>query len=606
MEHSKSMKDSLRAMWRTTKRIWKLDKKNLIAFVGNRILKVVQPFVIIVFTADLINRLQQRAPMEETFGCAAIWLLLVLILQLGERTTNAMITVEGYQLYWLLFIEMDKKLMAVDYSEVEDPALKRRMDRIEKQEKIYWCGPWEVPGVLMNLAEGVLTTVLAIGLTSPVFAGSGSGNFLNLLLILGGVLISAVFAVYSERRLYRAKEDGMDELLRINAKKEFYRNYIEPENGAKDIRIFGLAQRLIRECSDITARWIDTIMKRSRMQARYSGIQGVIAQLTVCCAYVIVGLQALGGTVAIGSVVQYIGALTRLAEGIRMLVYALIHVQIQGIHCKEYLDFLDMAEAGEKGGLPVGEEIRENCVFTFSHVSFRYPNASENALEDVSFTITPGKKLAVVGMNGSGKTTMIKLLCRLYEPTEGEILLNGVDIRNYNYKEYLKLISVVFQDFTLFALAVGENIAADDSYDEEKAWSCLEQVGMKKRVQAMKDGLQQPLYGIDEDGINISGGEAQKIAIARALYRDAKLVILDEPTAALDPIAEYEIYSTFQDMVAGRTSIYISHRLASCRFCDEILVFDRGRIVQEGSHDALVCREGRYAQLWNAQAQYYT
>ena len=219
-----------------------------------------------------------------------------------------------------------------------------------------------------------------------------------------------------------------------------------------------------------------------------------------------------------------------------------------------------------------------------------------------------GEKLAVVGMNGSGKTTFIKLMCRLYDPTEGEILLNGVNIKKYDYDEYLAVFSVVFQDFKLFSFSLGENVASGADYDVDKVMGSLHQSGFGERLATMPEGIKTSLYkDFDENGIEVSGGEAQKIALARALYKDSPFIILDEPTAALDPIAEYEIYSKFNEIVGDKTAIYISHRLSSCRFCDKIAVFDNGQIVQRGSHDELVADEsGKYYELWHAQAQYYT
>ena len=227
-------------------------------------------------------------------------------------------------------------------------------------------------------------------------------------------------------------------------------------------------------------------------------------------------------------------------------------------------------------------------------------------MRHVSCQLPTGKKLAVAGPNGAGKTTFIKLLCRLYDPTEGTILLNGIDIRLYDYQEYLSLLSVVFQDFQLFAMKLGENVAANVTYDPARVWDCLEKAGLRERVEQMEKGLDTSLYQQEENSIELSGGEAQKLALARALYKDAPIVILDEPTAALDPVSEYEIYSRFGQLVQGKTSIYISHRMSSCRFCDEIFVFDQGTIVQRGNHETLLANEnGLYAKLWHAQAQHY-
>ena len=218
-----------------------------------------------------------------------------------------------------------------------------------------------------------------------------------------------------------------------------------------------------------------------------------------------------------------------------------------------------------------------------------------------------GKRLAIVGKNGSGKTTFIKLLCRLYDPTEGEIRLNGVDIREYDYEEYLKLFSVVFQDFKLFAFSLGQNVATAMEYDREKAEQCLVKAGFAERLKGMPKGTDTALYkDFESEGVEISGGEAQKVALARALYKDAPIVVLDEPTAALDPVAEAEVYTKFNELIGDKTAVYISHRLSSCQFCDEIAVFEEGAVVQRGSHEELL-REGNglYLELWTAQAQYY-
>ena len=219
-----------------------------------------------------------------------------------------------------------------------------------------------------------------------------------------------------------------------------------------------------------------------------------------------------------------------------------------------------------------------------------------------------GNRLAVVGENGSGKTTFIKLLCRLYDPQEGQILLNGIDIRKYSYRDYMNVFSVVFQDFQLISQPLGANVAGSMEYDRAKVEKCLVDAGFGERLENLPEGLDTYLYkDFAEDGVDVSGGEAQKIAIARALYKDAPFIILDEPTAALDPIAEAEIYSKFNDIAGDKTAIYISHRLSSCKFCDEIAVFHEGAVIQQGSHEELLADEsGKYYELWNAQAQYYT
>jgi len=243
----------------------------------------------------------------------------------------------------------------------------------------------------------------------------------------------------------------------------------------------------------------------------------------------------------------------------------------------------------------------------FKNVSFKYPNGKNFVLKNINTVIDIGRKQALVGANGAGKSTFIKLLARLYEPTEGEILLDGIDIREYDYNEYVQLLSFVFQDFKLFAFTLGENVAASDDFNPIKAEESLKKVSFGDRLKNMEAGLDTYLYkDVSEKGVEISGGEAQKIAMARALYKDAPIIVLDEPTAALDPIAEASIYEDFNNIVGDKTAIYISHRLSSCRFCDEITVFDDGGIVQKGTHQELLeDKDGKYFELWNAQAKYY-
>lgn len=275
---------------------------------------------------------------------------------------------------------------------------------------------------------------------------------------------------------------------------------------------------------------------------------------------------------------------------------------------KEAIDFLRryVPNSTYQGSLTTEKRSDRKYEIEFKDVSFRYPGTSTWALRHVSMKFDVGGRLAVVGENGSGKTTFIKLLCRLYDPDEGEIRLNGIDIRKYRYDNYLALFSVVFQDFQLLAQPLGANVAAAEDYDRERAARCLEKAGFGARLAELLNGLDTCLYrDFEEDGVEISGGEAQKIALARVLYQDAPFIVLDEPTAALDPEAEAEVYTKFNDIVEDKTAIYISHRLSSCRFCDQIAVFDGGQVVQQGSHDQLIREEGKYQSLWNAQAQYY-
>lgn len=374
----------------------------------------------------------------------------------------------------------------------------------------------------------------------------------------------------------------------------------------KEIRTYGFGSLLLsrmRELADSLWRRSEHAQKKRDFLRALAASFGVLGLLF---AYGFAGLKAMAGLATVGEVTVYVGAVTSLAAAIRLMIETVGTLNLQRKYLKEYEDFLAIPSQRYDGTLPVEKRTDDDYEIEFRHVSFRYPNQKQESLRDVSFLLKKGVKLAVVGPNGAGKTTFIKLLCRLYDPTEGEITLNGIDIRKYDYQEYLSLLSVVFQDFCLFSMELGENVAADTKYDEEKVWECLIKAGMEDRVLEMEKGLHTGLYQKEKEGVEISGGEAQKVAIARALYKDAHIVVLDEPTSALDSFSEYEIYRRFDELVEGKTSIYISHRMSSCRFCDEILVFDGGRIVQYGSHEVLMREgEGLYRKMWDAQANYY-
>ena len=339
-----------------------------------------------------------------------------------------------------------------------------------------------------------------------------------------------------------------------------------------------------------------------------NGLSLAVSAILSGVVYVFVCLKALGGAFGIGSVTQYVSAVTKLAGNLSSLLKTVGHMRTNAGFLKTVYEFLDIPNSMYQGSLPTEKRADREYEVEFRDVSFKYPGSDLWALRHVNMKFKVGRRLAIVGENGSGKTTFIKLLCRLYDPQEGQILLNGIDIRKYDYRDYMNVFSVVFQDFQLISQPLGANVAGSIFYDRERVYKALIDAGFGDRLATMDKGLDTMLYkDLSEDGVDISGGEAQKIAIARALYKDAPFIILDEPTAPLDPIAEAEIYAKFNDISGDKTAIYISHRLSSCKFCDEIAVFHDGAIIQQGTHAQLLSDEtGKYYALWNAQAQYYT
>ncbi len=312
------------------------------------------------------------------------------------------------------------------------------------------------------------------------------------------------------------------------------------------------------------------------------------------------------GMMSVGEIVGFVCYFGMVQGGISNISEGWASTNVNLIYMKRSQDFLDTPDEKYKGTIPTEKRDDNEYEFEFRNVSFKYPNSDTLVLKNVNLKWKIGEKMALVGKNGCGKSTLVKLLCRLYDPTEGEITLNGIDIRKYSYEDYMALFSVVFQDSDLFSLSVAENVAASTEYDRDKVIECVKRVGLGEWLNEAHSGIETCIgKDFDESGIEISGGEKQKLCLARAIYKGAPFIVLDEPTAALDPISEHEVYTNFNSIVGTRTAIYISHRLSSCRFCDNITVLDNGSIAEQGSHGALISANGVYAEMWAAQAEYY-
>ncbi len=376
------------------------------------------------------------------------------------------------------------------------------------------------------------------------------------------------------------------------------------ETAAKDIRLYGMQDYLCgknEECLNDTACFSEEGIFEGKNQAKFS----FVVQLLAGYIYVYVAVMAMSGAVSVGDVLMYSGAIITMMTGVQNILTQYNQINYRNEYLKTYEDFIKRPNMHYDGTLPIEKRDDNEYELSFRNVSFRYPGTETYILKDVSLDFKIGQKMALVGMNGAGKTTLIKLLLRLYEPTEGEICLNGINIEKYDYEEYMQIFSVVFQDFKLFAFPLDENIAAGGQVDKRRLNQVLAKIGLNEFVEELPQKERTLLYQENGQGVTPSGGEAQKVAIARALYKDASFVILDEPTAALDPIAEAGIYENFDSLVGEKTAVYISHRMSSCKFCDRIVVLDHGEIAEQGTHEELLEQNGIYAKLYQTQAEYY-
>jgi ATP-binding cassette subfamily B protein len=614
-----SIRETARLSLRGYKIWWTENPKLLISTTACGCADALTPYVGIWLLARLIDEIAGPRDAQRLAALALAMMVATAALALFSAGLTRWKNVQWASIWHVqnkVFIE---KLLSMDFADVDDARTQTLRTQIWQNTD---SGAWGLYKLLFSLdaiVRSVTSIVGALALTAslfllPVSASGGKLTILNSPLFIV-LTVAVMLAVTFVAPLFSIKAGSYwvkhaDEHKMGNRLFGFWLGALGHERSrALDVRIYRqdiLSKNSLGKYSPFTAN--SKLAKAARgSMGGYNALSGAVSQVFVGAAYAFVCLKALGGAFGVGAVVQYVSSITALSGGLSRLIATLGDLRNNTFFLRTVFEFLDVRNDMYQGKLPVSERGGEQHEIEFRGVSFKYPGQERYALRDVSLTFRAGRRLAVVGMNGSGKTTFIKLLCRLYDPTEGEILLNGVDIRTYDYHAYMSIFSVVFQDFRLLSFELGQNVAARVRYDGDKAARRLRDAGFGARLGELPQGLLTALYkDFDENGVDISGGEAQKIALARALYRDAPFIILDEPTAALDPIAEFEVYSKMNEIVGEKTAIFISHRLSSCRFCDDITVFHEGRLIQRGSHGALVADEsGMYHKLWNAQAQYY-
>ncbi len=572
------------------------------------------PYVGIYFSAQIINELAGNRNPEVIWKWVWITIAVTTVLALLKAL------VSRYKVYrqssWWQNINTiyNNKLLRMDFCVLDEQHTHDLYSQIRQNSN--WGG-WGLNRIIWSIFEPLVNAIVSIisgiALTVSLFAlpvpEKSSLAFLNspvflliFLAVLLGITFLSPFCANKADNYWVKASEYMKYGNRIFG---FFGYEAHDRSRALDMRMYNQQDICQSYLKNPQLSFISRYAK-----GPMGGLMALSAAVSTAFtgfAYLFVCLKAWAGAFAVGSVTQYIGAITALSKGVSDLMRTVGDIKNNASFLQTTFEFLDLPDRMYQGSLTTEKRSDRNYEVEFRDVSFRYPQSENYALKHVSLKFRIGERLAVVGPNGSGKTTFIKLLCRLYDPTEGEILLNGIDIKKYNYDQYREIFSVVFQDFQLFSFPLGQNVAAKENYDPKRAEECLIEAGFGDRLSRMPQGLDTCLYkDFDENGVEISGGEAQKIAIARALYKDAPFIILDEPTAALDPVAEYEVYSKFNEIAGDKTAVYISHRLSSCRFCDEIAVFQDGALVQKGSHDELVKdASGEYYQLWQSQAQYY-
>lgn len=610
------LREHLKNIRKILKMIQELDKHFFTIMTIKCILDTVASYMGLLLSVYILDQLAAGENFRQCFLVAAVTCILLFFLQLGGGILQSRLDVRWEIIYCKWDCITEQKIMEMDFAKIDSPKTRKLRERIW-QDNNWGAGINTINWKMMSILNGLcrLVGAVIVGLPVLVYMVQARSGVI-LLILLGMILMMAAGSVLGaryEKRLQQfmmGNKDRTDEerIERANLSWDLACGYGYSYRDGKDIRLY--------HGYDLIRYWtLEKLLRKSmRKEVQKASVNsgkgnfcGSAAYgIVECGAYLIVALLALGGVLTIGEVVRFAGCLKNIFSEISGLCYQLPQLALGARRQCSTLQFLEIADEMYKGRLPLEKRRDNQYEIEFKDVSFQYPGTEHYALRHFSMKLQVGEKLAVVGMNGSGKTTMIKLLCRLYDPDEGEILLNGVDIRKFRHEEYSKLFSVVFQDYQLFSFLLGENVAVSADYDAAKVRKCLEDAGLGERLEQLPRGLNTYLYKDYEDGVEFSGGEAQKVAIARAIYKTAPFVLLDEPTAALDPLAEYEVYKSFDRIVGDKTAIYISHRLSTCRLCDKIVVFHEGRLIQQGSHEELLQDQtGKYYEMWSSQAQYY-
>lgn len=604
------MKERFHAICRFLTMVSQGNHRVLFWLLGSAFAAATLPYLSLFFSARILNLLLAKS-YRACLYTVVVFLLTQYGLGLFEKICRQYL--DGQKEFCLARTEqkITAKALELEFEKFEKT---ETMDAI-RRTNVSSMGSGNVGDqliVIHTLITSLLSVLYALFFLLRLFllSDSSRNNFFTSSFSMLALLLLCGVQLALSSRINRRSTQKKIELNQGNDHSNSVANYLVnvmlEERRADDIRIGHLDHFLDVQFGKTMEHFLPMYLDFARFSAITDGKNALLSLLSNFAAYLVIGARALYGVLPIGDVLLYAGSVTRAMSDLQTFLATGSEFDYINSYLSTYEDFIAQPSMAYDGTLPIEKRDDGQYEFAFHDVSFSYPGTNIPVLEHVTLSFAVGEKTALVGRNGAGKTTLIKLLCRLYEPTSGYITLNGIDIRKYSYKEYTQAFSVVFQDFHLFSLPLDENIAAGTEIDEAALQSSLAKVGLTECVQRLPQGTHTRLYNNNGAGVDLSGGEAQRTAIARALYKDAPFVILDEPTAALDPIAEAEIYEQFSQMISGKTAVYISHRMSSCKFCDRIVVLDHGRIAEDGTHDTLLANHGIYANLYETQAQYYT
>ena len=576
---------------------WKTKKTYIFLNAFNQLLIGLLPIVTITLPKYIIDELLSSRNIERLILYLGVLLVAIFLNSWLVNYINLQIFNQRCYLAAHFGKYMHEKLANTDFCNLENPNF---FDMKEKANKFLY-GDWHGFSYVLESAFSIIGKIVTL---AGIIVIISTMNFWIVVIFLVIVFLSALV----DSKVKEKSHHLSLEAVKVERRWNYFTRILEDVGYSKEVRMNNISKWLIDNELEYSYKAIEFYKKRNRYFSFSSLFNSIASLVQNLITYVYLIYSVIVQNMSIGSFTMYINAVTVFSSSVRDVLSSLIDIKVYGIYYDALDRYINIPETLRNNKrIPIQE--KKQFTIIFRNVSFKYPGQENYAIRNLNIEIHSGTKISVVGENGAGKTTFIKLLCRLYDPTEGEILFNGVNIKDIDYDQYMGLFSAVFQDFKLFAFSVKDNIMLGNHSQEDcqAADVLLSKVGLRKKIESLHRGIDTSVYKeFDEEGFEPSGGEGQKIAIARALAKKSEIVILDEPLSSLDPKAEYEIFQQFHTLVENKTAIYISHRLSSSRFCDSIAVFDTGSVIEQGTHDQLMLKGGKYAQLYGLQAQYYT